>query len=295
MKATIDELQVFVSVVDSGSLTAAAEQLGHTVSAMSRSLRRLEGKLEVTLLLRTTRRVQLSEEGALYLGHARHILQTLDEAEEQLVLRREQPVGRLRVDAASPFMLHCIVPHVAEFSRLYPAIELELSSNERNIDLLEQRVDIAIRIGALADSSLHARALGASSRRLLASPAYLAEHGEPHTLAALSGHRLLGFTDLTALNHWPVPDAQGQWLKIVPALAASSGETLRQLALAGVGIVCLADFVSAADVQAGRLRPLLEDLRSDAREPINAVYYRNSALAARISCFLEFFAARVQL
>lgn len=295
MKSTTDELQAFVCVVDSGSITAAAEQLGQAVSAVSRSLSRLERKLEVTLLQRTTRRLQLSEEGALFLARARSILQALDEAEEMLTLRRQQPAGRLRVDAASPFMLHCIVPHIAEFVRLYPAIQLELSSNERNIDLIEQRTDIAIRIGALADSSLHARPLGSSPLRLLASPAYLAERGEPQSVAELSRHRLLGFTDPEALNHWPLRNAVGERLKIVPELAASSGETLLQLALEGLGIVCLSDFMSVAAVSAGRLRPLLEAQRSDHRLPINAVYYRNTALAARIGCFLDFFAARVRL
>ncbi len=295
MPFSTDELLAFVTVIDRGSITAAAEQLGQTVSGVSRALGRLEKKLDATLLQRTTRRLRLTEDGELFLGGARQILRAMDQAEEQIGSRRHQPAGRLRVDAATPFMLHCIVPHMAEFTRLHPKIRLDLSSNERNIDLLEQRTDIAIRIGVLEDSTLHARSLGSSAMRLLASPAYLAEHGEPLEVADLSRHRLLGFTDPEILNHWPLRHAGGELLKITPDLAASSGETLRQLALAGLGVVCLADFMSGSDVSAGRLLPVLSHALGPYRQPISAVYYRNTSLAARITSFLDFIAQRLVL
>jgi DNA-binding transcriptional LysR family regulator len=204
-------------------------------------------------------------------------------------------------------MLHCVAPHMTAFSALYPEIRLELTSNERIVDLLEQKVDIAIRIGALQDSTLHARALGSSKLRVLASPAYLAEHGEPTTLDALRGHRLIGFTAPEHLNRWPLAAAgaarrraedarqDGARLKIEPAITASSGETLRQLALSGWGIACLADYMTAADVRAKRLVPILGDLLVDERQPVNAVYYQSASLAGRVQCFLEFIAARVKL
>ena len=179
MKTTTEELLAFVSVIDAGSITAAAETLQQTVSGVSRALTRLEKKLDATLIHRTTRRLQLTDEGELFLLRARAILAAMEDAEELIVRQRQRPAGRLRVDAASPFMLHCIVPHVVEFAALYPEISLELSSNERIVDLLEQRVDIAIRIGALQDSTLHARSLGSSRLRVMASPAYLAQSGEP--------------------------------------------------------------------------------------------------------------------
>src|SRR4051794_13008562 len=185
MKTSTDELLVFVSVIDSGSITAAAEKLGQTVSGVSRALTRLEKKLDTALVRRTTRRLQLTEEGEGFLQRARAILDAMEEAEESVARKRRRPSGRLRVDAASPFMLHCIAPHMTAFSALYPEIRLELTSSERIVDLLEQKVDIAIRIGALQDSTLHARALGSSKLRVLASPAYLAEHGEPKTVDAL--------------------------------------------------------------------------------------------------------------
>ncbi|WP_374439047.1 LysR substrate-binding domain-containing protein [Pseudomonas panipatensis] len=288
MKVQSEDLRTFATVVDSGSITAAAEQLGLTASAVSRSLAKLEEKLGTTLLNRTTRRMQLTEEGTLFLDGARHILGQMDDLEERLALRRQKPSGRLRINAASPFMLHAVVPHIDAFRQRYPDIELQLNSNDLNIDLLEQSTDIAIRIGTLSDSSLHARPLGSSRLNLLASPAYLERHGTPQRAEDLAGHSLLGFTQPESLNLWPVRHAGGDSLAIRPSLAASSGETLRQLALAGQGIACLAGFMTCRDISAGRLVKLLPQAVREQRQPINAVYYRNSQLALRIQCFLDF-------
>ncbi|PRG95244.1 LysR family transcriptional regulator [Burkholderia gladioli] len=301
MKTSTEELQTFVAIIDSGSITAAAEQLGQTVSGVSRALNRLERKLGVTLLRRTTRSSQLTDEGELLLARARDILQSVEEAETAVSLGRVKPAGRLRVDAATPFMLHAIVPNLPAFTARYPDIQLELTNNERFVDLIEQRIDIAIRIGTLPDSTLHARALGACPLHILASPAYLAEHGTPRSVADLKRHKLLGFSDIETLNRWPLrrrgaggqPDGEG--LVIEPAHTASSGETLRHLALGGLGIVCLSDFMSAADIAAGRLVPLLGELMSDYRQPINAVYYRHAALTGRVQGFLDFLSQHVKL
>ncbi len=212
----------------------------------------------------------------------------MEEAEESIRIRRQKPAGRLCVDAASPFMLHCVVPHVAEFRAMYPDIRLELTSNDQIADLLEHRTDIAIRIGALVDSTLHARALSSSPLHVLATPAYLARHGVPATPEALAGHALLGFAQYELGNNWPLRHDAGNSLQIVPALAASSGETLRQLALHDQGIVCLSDFMTKDDIAAGRLVQVLQPFYTGYRQQIHAVYYRNTQLAQRISCFLEF-------
>ena len=288
MKARSDELQVFVTVIESGSISAAAEQVGQTPSAISRTLSRLEGKLGTTLINRTTRRMDLTEEGKFFLERARQILAQMEDLEERLSSRQQAPSGRLRINAASPFMLHSIVPHVAEFRALYPDVQLELNSNDLIIDLLEQSTDVAIRIGALADSTLHARSLGTSPLNILASPDYLKQQGTPKTVEALIKHSLLGFTQTETLNHWPLRHAEGDRLLIHPAVSASSGETLRQLALAGQGIVCLSHFMTHEDIRTGRLQVLLPGANSGYRQPIHAVYYRNSQLALRIQCFLDF-------
>jgi DNA-binding transcriptional LysR family regulator len=295
MKTSTDELLVFVTVIDSGSITAAAEKLQQTVSGVSRALTRLEKKLDTALIRRTTRRLQLTEEGVLYLDRARAILDAMEEAEQSVARRRERPSGRLRVDAASPFMLHCIAPHMKAFSALYPEIRLELTSNERIVDLLEQKVDIAIRIGVLQDSTLHARSLGSSKLRVVASPGYLTECGEPDSVEALRTHRLIGFTAPEHLNRWPLRDAARASLKIAPDVTASSGETIRQLALADSGIACLADFMTLADVRNGRLVPILADALVDERQPVSAVFYQSAALAGRVQAFLDFIGTRLQL
>ncbi len=293
MKTTLEELQAFAAVVGAGSITAAADQLGQTVSGVSRALGRLEKKLDTTLLRRSTRRIELTEEGATFLAHTRAILASIDEAEEQIAARRQEPSGLLRVNAATPFMLHAIVPLVPSFRRAYPQITLELDTDELNIDLLERRTDIAIRIGALRDSTLHARALCTSRLRILASPAYLAAHGRPKSVASLAHHTLLGFTQPDALNRWPLRGAHGDEWPIAPAIRASSGETVRHLALQGAGLVCLSDFMTDADRERGDLVQVLAKETVDVRQAVSAVYYRNTQLAARIVCFLDFVAAHL--
>ncbi|SMF57372.1 LysR family transcriptional regulator [Pseudogulbenkiania subflava] len=288
MKVTLDELQAFATVVDTGSITAAAQQLDLTVSATSRSLARLEEKLKTTLLRRTTRRLELTEEGRAFLQNARAIIDSVESAEEQMLARREMPSGRLRVDAATPFMLHVVVPLVRGYRERFPQVELELNSNEGIIDLLERRTDVAIRIGHLKDSTLHSRLIGHSRVRILASPAYLDAHGQPRTVEELGKHALLGFNQPESLNVWPILGADGEPYRIAPAVWTSSGETLRQLALDGAGIVCLSDFMTAQDRASGRLVQVLASHIQDVRQPIHAVYYRNTAVSSRIASFVDY-------
>jgi len=183
---------------------------------------------------------------------------------------------------------------VPAFQRLYPHIALVLETDELNIDLLARRTDIAIRIGPLRDSTLHARPLCTSRRRVLASPAYLAARGKPTSIAALGRHQLIGFTQPESLNRWPLRGPHGDEWPVAPAITASSGETVRQLALAGAGICCLSDFMTTPDRQRGDLIEVLPRLTVDMRESINAVYYRNTQLAARIACFLDFLSERLR-
>lgn len=288
MKARSDELQVFVAVIECGSISAAAEHAGQTPSAISRTLSRLEAKLDTTLINRTTRRMDLTEEGKYFFEQSKKILAQMEDLEENLSVQHQTPAGRLRINAASPFMLHSVVPYVAEFRRRYPLIQLELYSNDLIIDLLEQSTDVAIRIGELADSTLHSRYLGSSALNILASPQYLDLHGVPDSVDALSGHTLLGFTNTESLNYWPLRHNEGDRLLIKSAVSASSGETLRLLALAGEGIVCLSHFMTHEDIRSERLKIILPGASSGHRQPIHAVYYRNSQLALRIRCFLDF-------
>ncbi|WP_310633310.1 LysR substrate-binding domain-containing protein, partial [Paraburkholderia sp.] len=234
------------------------------------------------------RRLELTEEGSAFLRDARTIIASVEGAEEQMAARRERPSGRLRVDAATPFMLHVIVPLVQGYRARYPQIELELNSNEGIIDLLERRTDVAIRIGQLKDSTLHSKPVGRSRVRVLASPAYLKAHGQPRRVADLAKHTLLGFTEPEALNVWPLAGPDNEPYRIAPGIRSSSGETLRQLALAGEGIVCLSDFMTARDRREGALVQLFAAQTLEVLQPINAVYYRNTAISARIASFVDY-------
>lgn len=295
----VDALSAFAAVIDTGSFSAAAERLGQTPSGISRAIARLETQLGMTLMHRTTRRQDLTEEGDWLLGRARKILAELEDTEAQVLARRSQPSGLVRVNAATPALDHLVAPLVPAFLDAYPLIRLELASGETLVDLIEERADVAIRIGQLADSSLNARRLGSSALRLLAAPSYLAQHGTPATVAELAQHRLLGFTAPASLNTWPLMnqdgagDAGSEGVAVTPAVVASSGETLRHLVLAGAGIACLADFLTRADVEAGRLVPVLAPLTLPWSQPVWAVFYKQGALAPRVVALVDFLADRL--
>ncbi len=294
MKTRSDDLQLLLAVVDSGGFSAAAIELDIQVAKVSRAVARIESQLNMTLLNRTTRHIELTEEGRVYVAQVRSALQQLESAEEDLTQHHgSKPKGRLRVDSANPFVLHQLVPLVTGFQQEYPDIQLELTSSDSIIDLLEKRTDVAIRIGRLGDSSLHARYLGDSKLRLVASPDYLQCYGVPQTPAELAKHRLLGFIASRHLNRWPLPDKP----EITPHLSASNGEILRQLTLAGHGIACFSNFMIHQDLTKGTLVEILADYLIDQpeREQVHAVYYRSSALSKRILAFIDFIHDRLTL
>lgn len=288
MKTNSDELELFVAVVDAGSLRQAAENLGVDNAVVSRRLKRLEEKLATTLLNRTTRRLSLTEEGQWFYQEAVTVLNQMAQAEAALIARKAEPEGVLRIDAATPFILHQLIPLISEFRHRYPRIELHLESSDGFINLLERRVDVAIRIGELTDSGLRAMPLGSSRLRLLAAPDYLARYGIPAAITDLQNHTLLGFTGSENLNWWPLVHDQGDRLAIKPQLRASSGETLRQLAIAGEGIACLSDFMTTDDRQSGRLVEILAEFNSGARRPVNAVFYSDAQRNPRLRVWLDF-------
>ncbi|ORT48701.1 LysR family transcriptional regulator [Vibrio sp. qd031] len=292
MRTRSDELNILLTVIDSGGFSAAASMLNIQVAKVSRTVSKIEKQLGVTLLNRTTRRIELTEEGRQFAAQIRQGLSYLEQAEAEIVERKNQPKGRLRVDAASPFVLHQLVPLVAEFNAAYPEIELELTSNEGIVDLLEKRTDIAIRIGQLQDSTLYSTLLGESPLFIVASPSYLDINGVPKQVSDLSQHKLLGFTESKTLNQWPLPMET-----VVPKLMVSNGETLRQLAIAGNGIACLSGFMVNQDIEQGRLVSLLHPfvISNTGRERVNAVYYKSSTLSKRITAFIDFIRPRLSL
>ena len=293
IKSRTEDLVLFLAVVDCGGFSVASRQLDVQVARVSRAVSRLEQELQCTLLNRTTRKLELTEEGRRFVDKARQGLAVIEEAEQALSNMQGEPRGRLRVDAVTPFIEHQLVPLVSEFRLAYPGIEMELTSHETIIDLLEHRTDVAIRIGALQDSNLHARFLGRSPLHLVASPDYLQREGCPGSIEALQQHSLIGFAGAPHLNRWPLTEP----VTIRPSLSCTSGTILRQLCLAGQGIALLSSFMIDRDLATGRLIALLPGSVEgpNDRELVNAVYYRNTALASRIQVFLDFIAPRLRL
>ena len=288
MKTTSEELTVFVQVVENGSFSRAAKQLAMANPAVSRVVKRLEEKLGVNLINRTTRQLRLTEEGLQYFRRVQKILQEMAAAEAEMLAAHEVPQGGLRVDSAMPMVLHLLVPLAAKFNERYPHIQLSLVSSEGYINLIERKVDIALRAGELDDSGLRARHLFDSHFRIVASPEYLEKHGTPQSTEELANHQCLGFTEPSSLNTWAVSDAQGNPYKISPHFTASSGEILRSLCLSGCGIACLSDFLVDNDIAEGKLIPLLVEQTSNTPLPFNAVYYSDKAVNLRLRVFLDF-------
>jgi DNA-binding transcriptional LysR family regulator len=289
----VDALIAFVAVIDAGSFSNAARELGQTPSGVSRTISRLEKRLGMTLIQRTTRRLDLTEEGQWLLGRARRVLAELEETENQAAVQRGQPSGLVRLNAATPALDHLVAPLLPDFLDACPQVQLELTSAETIVDLIEERADVAIRIGQLADSTLKARRLGSSRIRVLAAPGYLDKHGRPQSLEDLARHRLLGFAAPASLNTWPLRRGEEEGWSIGPHITASSGETVRHLALAGAGIASLSDFLTRADVAAGRLEPVLVEDTLPWTQPVWAVFYRQGALAPRVAALVDFLARRL--
>jgi len=293
IRSKTEDLEVLLAVADHGGFSAAANALDIQVAKVSRAVARLEQEHACSLFTRTTRKVSLTQEGERFINAIRHAMEQIAVAEFALTEQKARPSGRLRVDAASPFVLHQLVPLVKPFRAAYPDIELELVSNESFTDLIEKRTDLAIRIGGLTDSGLHASLLGRSPLHLVASPDYLKAFGTPHTLDELTQHAIIGFSDIANLNKLPTTPV----ISLPTHIKASSGETIRQLCLAGNGIALLSNFMVSKDIRSGHLVSLLvESIDSpNPREQVQAVYYKHTKLASRIEAFLNFIKTRLDL
>lgn len=287
-------LEVFAAVAAQGSFSAAGRALGLTPSAVSRTVDRIEARLGVRLLLRTTRALTLTAEGQAYLGAARRILTDLDDA-EQAIADQGAPRGRLRVSAALSHGRLCIVPLLGDFARLYPHILVDISLSDSIVDVAAGQADVAIRFGPLADSGLTARKLGENGRVIVASPGYLARHGTPRVPTDLHDHNCLNFNFRRAEPVWPFCDGQSDYAMTVTGnIEANNGETLGQLAAAGVGITRVGAFSVADELADGRLVPILEEFNPGDIEVIHAVFVGGANTPARVRVFVDFLAERLR-
>jgi DNA-binding transcriptional LysR family regulator len=288
------ELEIFTVVARFGSFSAAARELELTPSAVSRTVARIETRLGVRLILRTTRSLTLTAEGQSYLSAARRILADLNDA-EQAIADQGAPRGRVRVSAAQGHGRLCIVPLLGDFVARHPGILVDISLTDAVVDVAAGQADVAVRFGPLADSPLTARRLGETGRVVVASPAYLAAHGTPRTPDDLHAHNCLSFNFRRAEPVWPfIEDGQARVLTVQGDIEANNGETLVQLALQGVGIVRVGAFNVVDEVAAGRLVPLLEAFNPGDRETIHAVFVGGANMPARVRVFVDFLAERLR-
>jgi len=287
-------LSLFATVVEQGSFSSAARALGKSPSAVARAVDRIEERLGVRLVLRSTRALTLTAEGQAYLLAARRILADLDDAEQQIA-DQGSPRGRLRVSAALSHGRLCVVPLLGKFAALYPDILIDMALTDTLIDVVAGQADIAIRFGPLPDSSLTARKLGETGRVIVASPEYLATHGTPEKPEDLHGHNCLNFNFRRAEPVWPFRrDGQDFTLLVKGSIEANNGETLGQLAVLGVGIARVGRFSVTEEIAAGRLLPLLEDFNPGDAEQIHAVFMGGSNTPARVRAFVDFLAANLR-
>nr|WP_218845379.1 LysR family transcriptional regulator [Sphingomonas melonis] len=284
---------MFATVIEGGSFSAAARLLDLTPSAVARAIDRIEARLGVRLLLRSTRGLTLTAEGQSYLLAARRILADLDDAEQQIA-DQGAPRGRLRVTAALAHGRLCIVPLLGDFARAYPNILIDIALTDTLVDIAGGQADVAIRFGPLADSALTARKLGESGRVIVASPDYLARHGTPRVPEDLHAHNCLNFNFRRAEPIWPFRrDGRDFTLCVEGGIVANNGETLGQLAAAGVGVTRVGRFSVAAEIAEGRLVALLEDYNPGDVELIHAVFVGGAHLPARVRVFVDFLADRL--
>lgn len=284
----IDLLQVFVRVAETGSFTRAADRLGLPRASVSTAVQQLETRLGSRLLHRTTRRVGLTPDGEVMLERARALVADMEDMEQQFLPARGQVSGRLKVDVPSRIARRLIAPALPDFFALHPAIELELGSSDRAVDLVLEGIDCALRVGPLANSSLVARPLGHFTLINCASPAYLERHGTPRTPADLPEHVAVNYASPTSGRAAPwewMRDGETSTLRMRSQVAANNAETYIACALAGLGLIQIPAYDVREHLAAGELVEVLPDARAEPL-PVQLVYPHRRNLSRRMQAFV---------
>ncbi len=287
--------ELFVRVVESGSFSAAARELGRTPSAVSKAVAAFEDRLGVRLLQRTTRRLHLTDEGRAFHARCRAALTELEDAERAVSDSAQTPRGVLKVTAPMAFCHYQLAAMLPQFLERHPEIRLDLHVDDRLVDLVAEGIDIAIRIGGVADEGLIRRRLADNHRLLCASPAYLEAHGTPLRPGDLTGHNCLVFSTNDAFNDWPFVMPEGAVEhRFNGNVAVNNGETLMALALEGAGIARLSAFMAGPAIRAGDLVSVLEPFVNDTSPAIYVLYPHRRHLSAKVRAFVDALVARFQ-
>ena len=287
-------MQVFVRVVEAGSLSAAGRVLGLAPSSVSRRIGELEAMLGVGLLRRTTRKLSLTEAGETYFERSREILRAVDEASLAVTEKRAGPSGILRITVAASIARRHVAPAIAAFHARYPAVQVAMSVTDRIVDIVGEGFDVALRLGPLDDSSLIARKVGEGRRLVCASPAYLERAGRPEHPAELGSHACLTFRHHPGVSLWHFRrDDEITDVRATGPLSADNGEALVAAACAGLGFILVPEWLVDEEIGAGRLVEVLAPYAADPpTTPLHAVFAPSPYVPAKVRAFVAFLAER---
>ncbi|WP_338868605.1 LysR family transcriptional regulator [Myxococcus stipitatus] len=293
-RAHLDEILVFMSVVDAGSFVGGGRGVGLTRSAAGKALARLESRLGVRLLHRTTRQVSLTDDGRVFHEHCLQVLSALEDAEASVGRHTGTPQGVLRLTVPGAFGRLLVLPLLDEYLRAWPEVQVEVSFTDRVVDLIEEGFDLAVRIhAASADTRLVSRLVARHRVFVCAAPSYLRARGEPTTLEELAEHDCLLFSSQTRRQRWRLREKGGDWVSVEgrSRLRLDSGEAIRDAAVAGLGLAWLPGFLVDEDLEHGRLKAVLPSCESEA-VPIMALYPSKRFLPAKVRRFIDLMVER---
>jgi DNA-binding transcriptional LysR family regulator len=288
------DLAVFVRVAEEGSFTRAAERLDMSQSAVSKCISRLEERLRTRLLQRTTRKLTLTESGALLYRRVSGALDDIAQSEAEISHMQGEPAGRLRVTCPLAYGMKHVVPAVAEFLVRWPKLAVELDMSDRRVDLLEEGIDLAIRVGRLPSGSLVARKIAEYPLILCASPAYLTRHGRPAAPQELAAHNCILYTlrDRPREWHFTAPDGTTAKVEVGGNFDVNNGEAQVQAALAGLGVIYIPGFYVADHIKTGRLEQLLAGYDRTTIS-VHALYPARHFLPLKVRAFVDFLVERM--
>ncbi len=285
----LTEMEAFAMVIDQGGFTDAAKKMGISKSAVSKHVSSLEARLGARLLNRTTRRVSPTEIGLAYYDRARRVLNDAGEADALVTSMQSAPSGLLRISVATDFGVNHLSPVLGDFLTDFPDVNVNMVLNNRFVELISEGFDMAIRVGELEDSSMRARKLTETTRRMVGSPEYFEKYGRPTRIDDLNEHKLLHYSSQSSGNVWKVPAASGEVRQVRTAgwLSVNDGQSLLNAAVAGLGIAYLPSFLYADAMEKGLVVDAIPDLPVE-RQGIYAVYPPGRFTQPKVRAFIDF-------
>lgn len=287
-------MKAFVTVVERGSFSAAAEELNLSKAMVSKHVRNLENLLEAQLLHRNTRALSLTEAGAVYRERCKQILWDIEDTERLITELNARPIGTLKVTAPTSFGTFHLVPAITDYKAAYPDVSVQMRLNDQLVDLVEDGYDVAVRVGRLSESSLIARKLADARLVVCGAPTYFERCGVPQVPDDLAHHNCLRYTQAQAKDEWLFKGPDGEFLlRVSGNFEANAGDAVRMAAIDGCGLAQLPTYAVGQDIKAGQLQTALNDYEPDGI-PIHAVYSHRRHLSATVRTFVEFLYTRFQ-